>query len=122
MNDATSLKPVIWLGSSREDLRGFPGPVQDHIGYALYVAQRGGKHRDAKPLSGFGGAGVLEIVKDHRGDTFRAVYTLRYAGRVYVLHVFQKKSKTGRATRARDMELIRQRLREAEEFAKEIEP
>jgi phage-related protein len=70
------------------------------MGYALYVAQRGGKHRDAKVLSGFGGAGVVEIIKDHRGDTFRAVYTLRYAGSVYALHVFQKKSKTGGKHRA----------------------
>jgi phage-related protein len=92
------------------------------MGYALYVAQRGGKHRDAKALTGFGGAGVVEIVKDFRGDTFRAVYTLRYAGAVYVLHAFQKKSKTGRATPHRDMELIRQRLREAEKIAKEGKP
>jgi len=80
MTDEAPLKPAIWVGTSRKDLREFPEPVQDHVGYALYVAQRGGKHRDAKPLSGFGGAGVVEIVKDHRGDTFRAVYTLRYAG------------------------------------------
>jgi len=117
-----SLKPVIWVGSSRKDLREFPEPVQDHMGYALYVAQRGGKHRDAKALSGFGGAGVVEVVKDYRGDTFRAVYTLRYAGTVYVLHAFQKKSKTGRETPRRDMELIKQRLREAEQIAKEMKP
>jgi phage-related protein len=72
----------------------------------LYVAQRGGKHRDTKTLSGFGGAGVVEVVKDFRGDTFRAVYTLRYAGAVYVLHAFQKKSKTGCETTRRDIELI----------------
>ena len=72
-----SLKPVIWVGSSRRDLRAFPEPVKDHMGYALYIAQRGGKHRDAKTLSGFGGAGVVEVVKDFRGDTFRAVYTMR---------------------------------------------
>ena len=116
------LKPVIWVGSSRRDLREFPEPVQDRMGYALYVAQRGGKHRDAKALTGFGGAGGVEIVKDFRVDTFRAVYTLRYAGAVYVLHAFQKKSKTGRATPHRDMELIRQRLREAEKIAKEGKP
>ena len=122
MADALSLKPVTWLGSSRNDLRDFPDPVQDHIGYALYVAQCGGKHRDAKVLTGFDGAGVVEIVKDHRGDTFRAVYTLRYAEAVYILHVFQKKSKSGRATPRRDMELIQQRMREAEQIAKEMEP
>ena len=91
------------------------------MGYALYLAQLGTKHRDTKPLSGFGSAGVIEIVKDYRGDTFRAVYTLRYAGRVYVLHTFQKKSKTGRETPRRDMELIQQRLREAEQIAKGLE-
>ena len=115
-------KPVIWVGSSRKDLRAFPEPVQDHMGYALYVAQRGGKHRDTKTLSGFGGAGVVEVVTDFRGDTFRAVYTLRYAGAVYVLHAFQKKSKTGRETPRRDIELIKQRLREAEQIAKEMKP
>jgi phage-related protein len=122
MTDEPPLKPVIWMGSSRKDLRAFPESVQDHMGYALYVAQLGGRHRDAKPLSGFGGAGVLEVVKDHRGDTFRAVYTVRFAGRVFVLHAFQKKSKTGRATPRRDIELIMQRLREAEEIAKRREP
>jgi predicted XRE-type DNA-binding protein len=82
MSAQPSLKPVIWVGSSREDLREFPPPVQDHMGYALYVAQRGGKHRDAKVLSWFGGAGVVEVVKDYRGDTFRAVYTfaVRWGG------------------------------------------
>jgi phage-related protein len=112
------LKPVIWVGTSLRDLREFPSPVQDHVGYALYVAQRGGKHQDAKVLSGFGGSGVLEVIKDYRGDTFRAVYTLRYAGTVYVLHVFQKKSKSGRQTPRRDIELIKQRLREAEQIAR----
>lgn len=92
------------------------------MGYALYLAQSGSKHRDAKVLSGFGNAGVLEIVKDYRGDTFRAMYTLRYAGAVYVLHAFQKKSKMGRATPQRDLDLIRQRLREAEQIAREMKP
>ena len=96
--------------------------MQDHIGYALYVAQLGGKHHDAKSLSGFGGAGVVEVVKDHRGDTFRGVYTVRYADTVYVLHVFQKKSKTGRETPRRDIELIRRRLRDAEQIAREKKP
>ena len=95
MTDNPPLKPVIWMGASLRDLRTFPPPVQDHMGYALYIAQRGGKHRNAKILSGFGGAGVVEVVKDHEGDTFRAVYTLKYAGTVYVLHAFQKKSKSG---------------------------
>jgi phage-related protein len=119
MTDEPSLKPVAWVGTSLKDLREFPEAVQDHMGYALYVAQRGGKHQDAKVLGGFGGAGVVEIIKDHRGDTFRAVYTLRYAGSVYVLHAFQKKSKTGRKTPGRDIELIKQRLRETEQIARE---
>jgi phage-related protein len=118
MTDDPPLKPVIWVGTSLKNLREFPAPVQDHMGYALYIAQRGGKHQDAKVLSGFGGAGVLEAIKDHRGDTFRAVYTLKYAGTVYVLHAFQKKSKSGRQTPRRDIELIKQRLREAEQIAR----
>ena len=121
MTGDLSLKSVKWIGSSLKDLRTFPDPVQDHIGYALFVAQMGGKHRDAKILSGFGGAGVVEVVKDFRGDTFRAVYTVRFASAVYVLHVFQKKSKTGRETPHREVDLIRRRLREAEEIARERE-
>jgi phage-related protein len=89
------------------------------MGYALYVAQRGGKHSNTKALSGFGGAGVVEIIKDFRGDTYRAVYTVRYADTVYVLHAFQKKSKTGRETPRREIDLVEQRLREAEQIAKE---
>lgn len=113
------LKPVIWVGTSRKDLRGFPDPVQDHVGYALFVAQRGGEHRDTKPLTGFGGAGVVEIIKDYRSDTFRAVYTVRFAGSLYVLHVFQKKSKTGRKTPKSEIDLVKRRLREAERIALE---
>jgi phage-related protein len=118
MTDDPPLKPMVWVGTSLKDLREFPPPVQDHMGYALYVAQRGGKHLDSKVLRGFGGAGVLEVIKDHRGDTFRAVYTLKYAGRVFVLHAFQKKSKSGGQTPRRDIELIQQRLREAEQLAR----
>jgi phage-related protein len=88
------------------------------MGFALYIAQRGGKHQDAKVLSGFGGAGVIEVIKDHRGDTFRAVYSVKYLEAVYVLHAFQKKSKSGRQTPRRDIELIKQRLREAEQIAR----
>jgi phage-related protein len=118
MREESSLRPVVWIGSSLEDLRDFPPSVQDHIGYALFVAQDGGKHPDAKVLSGFGGAGVLEIVANHQGDTFRGVYTVRFAGTVYVLHTFQKKSKSGRETPRGDIEMIMQRLREAEELAR----
>jgi phage-related protein len=118
MSDEPSLKRVVWMGSSRRDLRELPDAVQDRIGYALYMAQQGGKHQDAKPLKGYGGAGVVEVVTDYRGDTFRAVYTVRFADAVYVLHVFQKKSKRGRKTPQQDERLIEQRLREAERIAK----
>ena len=85
------------------------------------MAQLGAKHASAKVLSGFGGAGVLEVIKDFRGDTLRAVYTLRYADAVYVLHAFQKKSKSGRETPHREMELVRRRLAQAEQIATERE-
>ncbi|HEV2383165.1 MAG TPA: type II toxin-antitoxin system RelE/ParE family toxin [Terriglobia bacterium] len=122
MTDESPVKPVIWLGSSLKDLHEFPGPVQDRMGYALYVAQCGSKHRDAKTLTGFAGAGVVEIISNYRGDTFRAVYTVRYAAAVYVLHTFQKKAKSGRETPHRDLELIQKRLREAERIAGEEQP
>jgi phage-related protein len=108
------IKPVLWVGSAKGDLSRFPGEVKEAMGFALYEAQCGGKHVDAKPLRGFGGAGVLEVVEDHRGDTYRAVYTVRLKGRLYVLHAFQKKSKKGIATPQGDIELIKQRLKEAE--------
>lgn len=84
------------------------------IGFALDQAQRGGKHVDANPLKGFGGAGVLEVVEDHIGDTFRGVYTVRFAGVIYVLHVFQKKSKSGIGAPLKEIDLIKSRLRDAE--------
>src|ERR1700733_3840304 len=118
MTDLFQLRPLIWMGSTQRDFRAMPAAVKSDMGYALYVAQRGGKHRNAKPLKGFGGAGVVEIVTDHRGDTFRCIYTIRLADAVYVIHVFQKKSKTGRETPKTDKALIVQRLREAEQLAK----
>lgn len=108
------LKPVDWIGSSYKDFRAFPDAVQDHMGYALHVAQTGSKHEDAKPLKGFGGAGVLEIVSDHVGNTYRGVYTVKFAAAVYVPHAFQKKSKTGSKTPAAEMELVASRLKAAE--------
>ena len=119
--DDTSIVPLIWVGSSRMDFREFPDVVQDHMGYALHVAQIGGKHMDTKPLKGFGGASVVEILKDHRGDTFRTVYTVRFKKAVYVLHAFQKKSKTGRETPKNEIELVKRRLALAEQIAKEIQ-
>lgn len=100
---------------------GLPAQVVDVFGYALYLAQIGERHDQAKPLRGFGAADVLEVVEDRRGDTYRAIYTVRYAARVFVLHVFQKKSKKGMATPKPDMDLIRGRLRAAAARAKEIE-
>lgn len=108
------LKPVSWIGSSYKDFRAFPDPVQDAMGYALHRAQGGAKHESAKPLKGFGGAGVLEIVADHVGDTFRAVYAVKFAAAIYVLHAFQKKSKVGIKTPTEDLDLIRRRLKAAE--------
>ena len=96
-----------------------PERVVDAFGYALYLAQAGAKHLQAKPLKGFGSAGVLEVVQDWRGNTYRAVYTLRFAGRVFVLHVFQKKSTRGVATSKADLGLIRERLKLAEKIAQE---
>ncbi len=110
-----ALKPVGWIASSKKDLLGLPGEAQRQIGHALFWAQRGGKHVDAKPLQGFGGAGVLEIVANDDGDTYRAVYTVRFADIVYVLHCFQKKSKSGNSTPKQEIDLVRARLKLAEE-------
>ena len=108
-------KPVVWIGSAKADLVRFPAEVVGAIGYALYEAQKGNRHPSARPLHGFGGAGVLEVIEDHDGDTYRAVYTVRLAGRVYVLHVFQKKSKSGIKTPRAEIDLVRARLKRAEE-------
>lgn len=108
-------KPLFWLGSSRKDYGSFPDEVQDHVGYALYQAQCGEKHEDAKPLKGFGGAGVLEVVTAFDGNAFRTIYTVRFANAVYVLHAFQKKSKSGSATPVPEIELIRRRLKAAQD-------
>jgi phage-related protein len=115
MSDKPIRKPAYWVASTKADLRAFPRPVRRTIGRALTVAQLGGKHEAAKPLKGFKGAGVLELVEDHRGDTYRAVYTVRFTDAVYVLHVFQKKSKKGIQTPKRVIDLIKARLRDAEQ-------
>jgi phage-related protein len=115
VNEPPKVKSIVWIGSSRRDLKSFPAEVKDVIGYALYQAQVGRKASSAKALAGFGGAGVLEIVKDHQTDTYRAVYTVKFAEVVYVLHAFQKKSKKGIATPKSDIDLIRRRLKIAEE-------
>ena len=108
------IKPLRWVASSKKDLMAMPEAVQDIFGYALHLAQSGKKHPDAKPLKGFGGAGVLEVVEDYQGDTYRAVYTVRYAQAVYVVHCFQKKSTQGIATPKPDVELIKLRLKAIE--------
>lgn len=107
-------KELAFVGSSRDDLRGFSRPVRVIIGVALAEAQRGLKHPDAKPMHGFKSAGVLEVVANFDGDTYRAVYTVRLTHAIYVLHCFQKKSTRGIATSARDLALIERRLRMAE--------
>jgi phage-related protein len=112
-------RPLIWMGSSRRDLRGFPRQVRRDIGQALYVAQQGETDPAAKPLKGFGGRSVVEIIADHDGNTWRAVYTVRFEEAVYVLHAFQKKSRRGIVTSRRDMDLTRQRLAEAERLHRE---
>ena len=113
-------KPIRWIGRSLEDLRSFPAEVRRGLGYALHFAQAGTKHPAAKPMKGFGGAGVLEIVDDHRGDTYRAVYTVRFSEAVYVLHAFEKKSRKGISTPTREMDIVRQRLRHAEQQHKQF--
>jgi phage-related protein len=107
-------KRVLWVGSSRRDLRQFPKAVRLVFGQALFDAQLGGKHPAAKALKGFGGTGVLEVVEDEAGSSYRAVYTVKFAGVVYVLHAFQKKSKRGIKTPPQEIEKVRSRLNEAE--------
>ena len=115
MSSGGVLKPLDFVGSSREDLKEFPDEVKQDIGYALFEAQKGQKPEAAKPLKGFGSAGVLEIIEQFDGDTYRAVYTVKFREVIYVLHCFQKKSKSGIKTPQQDIELIQRRLRSAEE-------
>jgi len=112
-------KHVLWVGSSKKDLMAMPDEVKSAFGFALYLAQQGKKHQNAKPLKGFSGAGVLEVIEDNLGDTFRAVYTVKIAENIYVLHCFQKKSKRGIETPQQEIDLIRDRLKMAQENAKE---
>ena len=105
-------KPIRWVGSSKNDLLRFPDSVKHEIGTALSVAQFGGKHPKAKPWHGQG-PGIFEIVEDNRGDTYRAVYTVRFRNMVYVLHAFQKKSPSGLRTARRDVDLVARRLADA---------
>jgi phage-related protein len=121
--DKPKAKPLAWIGSSKRDLKRFPGEVQDRLGFALYGVQTGERPPNAKPLKGFGGAGVLELLEDYDGDTYRAVYTVRFSEVVYMLHAFQKKAKSGIATPKHELEVVRIRLKEAarrhEEYLKQ---
>ena len=121
MNEIPALphKPLAWVGRALDELMGLPDPVRRAMGYALRFAQGGVKPDNVKPLQGFKGAGVLEVMEDYEGDTYRAVYTVKLAGIVYVLHCFQKKSKKGIATPQTTIDLIHQRLRVAEAMHKE---
>ncbi|MGE8067820.1 type II toxin-antitoxin system RelE/ParE family toxin [Pseudomonas sp. NPDC089569] len=111
-------KPLLWVCSSKKDLKQMPADVQDVFGHALDLAQSGKKHPDAKPLKGFGGAGVLEVIEDFNTNTYRAVYAARLGNAIYVLHCFQKKSTTGIKTALSDIDLIRKRLQAAQDHAK----
>ena len=113
-------EPLAWIGSSKKDLMELPIAVRKFFGHALDFAQRGDQHVAAKVLRGFGGAGVLELVEDDIGGTYRAVYTVKFEQAVFVLHCFQKKSKTGVATPKEDLAIIRARLKVAEAMAKEL--
>jgi len=105
------LKPLFWVGSAKKDLLELPSEVVDVFGYALYLAQNGLKHQQAKPLKGFGSAGVLEVLEDFDGSTYRAVYTVKFSDGVYVLHCFQKKSRKGIETSKHDKDMIEARLK-----------
>lgn len=110
----TPLRPLLWVGSSRKDYGGLPATVQNGFGFELYLAQMGEHPPSAKPLKGFG-SGTVELVGDFDGDAYRAIYTVRFKDAVYVLHAFKKKSKRGIATPKTEIELIRHRLRIAEQ-------
>ena len=115
-SEPSEVKPLIWIGSSRDDLIEFPPQVRKEAGYALYLAQIGMKALKAKPLRGFGGGAVLEIVENYDGNAYRAVYTVKFPEVVFVLHAFQKKSKRGISTPKSEIELVRMRLRLAAEY------
>jgi len=116
----TQEKPLIWIGGSKRDLMALPADVRKFFGHALDFAQHGDRHDAAKVMKGFGGAGVLEVVEDDIGGTYRSVYTVKFEEAVFVLHCFQKKSKSGIATPKEDMDIIRARLRVAGAIAKEL--
>jgi phage-related protein len=109
-------RELFWVGTTLDDVRSFPEEVRREVGHALHLAQLGEKSPSAKPLRGFQGSGVLEVVETFDGNAYRAVYTVRFVSGVYALHAFQKKSHRGIATDKRDIDLVEQRLREAEQI------
>jgi phage-related protein len=116
MGNEQNFKELVWVGSSRKAMLNFPRSVRRVFGIALFAAQNGVKPPEAKPLKGFGGAGVLELVEDYSGDTYRAVYTVKFADKIFVLHAFQKKSKRGIQTPKHEIDLIKKRLKMVEEL------
>ena len=116
----TTTRQLLWIGSSKKDLMALPMPVRKFFGHTLNFAQEGEQHEAAKVLKGFGGAGVLEVVESDADGTYRAVYTVKFKEAVFVLHCFQKKSKSGIATPKKDMDIVHARLKVAETLAKEI--
>lgn len=114
------MKPTHFIGSSLADLKAFPADVRTDVGFALHQAEHGEKSLHATPLVGFKGAGVLEVISNANGNTYRAVYTVRLSEAVFVLHCFQKKSKAGIATPAKEMDLVRRRLKDAERINEEL--
>ncbi|MBA2368448.1 MAG: type II toxin-antitoxin system RelE/ParE family toxin [Candidatus Protochlamydia sp.] len=114
------MKRLFWIGSSREDLKQFPDEVQDEMGHGLYLAQMGDRHSHAKTLSGFGNAKVIELRENDRSGTYRVIYTVEMAEFIFVLHAFQKKSKSGIATPKQEIVLIKCRLNDAEALYKEL--
>jgi phage-related protein len=113
------VKELSWVGSSKKDLMEFPPDVRKEMGHALYISQKGGKHKNAKPLKGFRGSGVLEVVESDSTGTYRTMYTVQFDEIVYVLHAFQKKSRSGIKTPKQDMDLLEKRLQVAEQKYKE---
>lgn len=118
MVELPATKPLEWIGNTCRVVQGFAKPIRQVVGQALYAAQMGDTHIDTKPLKGFGGAAVVEIIADYDGDTFRAVYTVKFRGVVYALHAFQKKSKKGIKTPQKEIDLITQRFKDAEQHYK----
>ncbi len=114
------MKPLYWIGSSKKDLQRLPQEIQEIFGYALYLAQIGGKHSHSRSLKGFGCAGVIQIIEDYFSNTYRAIYTVKFGESVYVLHAFQKKSSMGISTPKPDIEKVRERLKIAEHHAKGV--